>query len=106
MIKKIFILLCFVLVSNCSLPNSAFLGPVFTGVKTGNIYQTSLSFGSGKIINDIKFKNSLNNFSDKKIINNPALPDIPFVEIDPVIQFAYKIDYVEISDVNEPEPLP
>ena len=77
---------------------SAFLGPVYTGAKTGSIYQSSLSFSSGKVINHIKTNkiikitelNSNDSSTDKK----------------PDILLAYKIDKIEFSDVIEPEPLP
>ena len=37
----------------------AFLGPIFTGAKTGSISQASLSYSSGKLIEEIDLKNSL-----------------------------------------------
>ena len=46
--------MCFFLIVNCAIPNSAFLGPVYTGVKTGSVYQTSLSYSSSKIFQKIK----------------------------------------------------
>ena len=41
------------MVNNCATTSSAFLGPIFTGAKTGSIYQASLSYSTGKIINEI-----------------------------------------------------
>ena len=105
--KKIYYLFCFFLFSNCSLPSSAFLGPVYTGVKTGSIYQTSLSYSSGKVINSLGVTNSINQLNiNNNFIKNPILPDIPYIEIDPKILNNYKVDYIEISSVIEPEPLP
>ena len=97
--KYIFILTLFFL-SNCAAPSSvSLLGPIFTASKTGNLYQSSLSFGSSKILNDFK--------SDKIYINqNPSLPDIPYVNKNPKILIAYYVDKIEITEVNEPEPLP
>ena len=49
------------ILSNCSAPTSAFLGPIFTGAKTGSIYQASLSYGTNRIIDKIKEENQANN---------------------------------------------
>ena len=56
MIKKFLIFGFLICLANCSAPGSAFFGPTFTGVKTGSVYQTSVSYGSGKIMNTIKEK--------------------------------------------------
>ena len=106
--KYIFIFLLFLL-SSCSAPGSAFLGPIFTGAKTGGISQASLSYSSGKLIEEIDLKNSLKNFNTlnkKENKPNPILPDVPYTEKDPVILLSYKIKKIEISEVTEPEPLP
>ena len=58
--KKIFYLLCFFLLSNCATSGTAFLGPIFTGAKTGSVYQASLSYGSGKIIRNLNFSDVFN----------------------------------------------
>ena len=50
MFKKIFYLLCLLSLSNCSAPGTAFLGPIFTGAKTGSIYQTGFSYGTSHVI--------------------------------------------------------
>ena len=54
MIKKNFLFISLILLTNCTTPTSALLGPIFTGAKTGSVYQASLSYSSGKIINEIK----------------------------------------------------
>ena len=46
--------LTLLILSNCSTPGTALLGPVFTGAKTGSIYQASLSYGTGKVMNKLK----------------------------------------------------
>ena len=51
MFKKIFIIFTLFLLNNCV--GSALLGPVFTAAKTGSIYQASLSYSTGKIMNEI-----------------------------------------------------
>ena len=95
-----FLIIALSFLSSCSAPsNVSLLGPIFTASKTGNLYQSSLSFGSSKILNDFK--------SDKIYINqNPSLPDIPYVNKNPKILIAYYVDKIEITEVNEPEPLP
>ena len=105
MFKKKFYLIYFFLLSNCSIPNSAFLGPIYTGAKTGSVYQASLSYGSNKLVNQIKVKDQ-EIFKVKSKKKNPILPDIPFVDEDPIILMAYKVHDIKISDVIEPEPLP
>ena len=90
--------------SNCATSGSALLGPILTGAKTGSIYQTSLSFGSNKIIG--KLREDKNNEKQIKISNNNNLPDIPYIDKDPTILLAYAVDHVELSEVFEPEPLP
>ena len=106
--KNIFIFSLFLL-SNCSAPGTAFLGPIFTGAKTGSISQASLSYSSGKLIEEINLKNSLKRLNnvDKKVNKlNRILPDVTYTEKDPVILLSYKIKKIEISEVAEPEPLP
>ena len=56
MIKRLFIFGFLICLANCTAPGSAFLGPTFTGVKTGSVYQTSLSYGSGKAVDTLKVK--------------------------------------------------
>ena len=94
--------------SNCTMSGTAFLGPVFTGVRTGSVYQSSLSYGSNKIINHIKFKEQIRNVEKKKSLeNNKSSPlKISFVDKYPVILIAYKVDKIEFSEVSEPEALP
>ena len=54
MSKKLLFFVLFVFLCGCAAPSTTFLGPTFTGVKTGSVYQTSLSYGSGKIVNSLK----------------------------------------------------
>ena len=54
MIKKIFIFISLMFLSNCATSPSALLGPIFTGAKTGSVYQASLSYGSNRIISKIR----------------------------------------------------
>ena len=96
--KKFLYFFCLILLSNCTMSGSAFLGPVYTGAKTGSIYQSSLSFSSGKVMNHIK----TNKIIKLTELNNNDSPTVR----KPDILLAYKIDKIEFSDVIEPEPLP
>ena len=108
MLKRSLYFFFLIFLSNCTMSGTAFLGPAFTGVKTGSVYQTSLSYGSNKIINHIKFKEKIRNTEIKKTLRKiTAIPrKIYFVEKDPFILTAYKVDKVEFSEVSVPEPLP
>ncbi len=99
MSKNLFYLLCFFLLSNCVANSSALLGPVITGARTGSVYQATLSYGSGKIMNEFS---KISKFS--RSISFPR--NTTYVDKEPVILFSYAVDNIEISDVLEPEPLP
>ena len=79
------------------------MGPIFTGAKTGSIYQASLSYGTGKIVNDMVSTEI--SIVDKKKLNK-SLSKIPFTENNPIIVSYYKVDNVKFIEVIEPEPLP
>jgi len=102
MLKKILPFLCLMLLSNCASTTSAFLGPIFTGAKTGSIYQASLSYGSNRLISELKKSNISNNPSKSKFINSKLSTG----DRNPLILLAYKVDKVQVSNVLEPEPLP
>lgn len=102
MFKNLFIIVCILLLSNCTTPTSAFLGPIFTGAKTGSVYQASLSYGSNRIIDKVRKVKKLNNFHEK----NSLTSDSSTNDGNPIILIAYKVSKIEISDVIEPEPLP
>ena len=101
MIKKIFYLSLLIFLSNCSAPGTAFLGPIFTGAKTGSVYQASLSYGSNRIINKMR-EVKQNNFQEMNSLNSDLSTD----DRNPLVLVAYKVSKIEISDVIEPEPLP
>ena len=106
MFKKFFLVFVLFLLNNCVNPGSVLLGPVFTAAKTGSIYQASLSYSTGKIMNEI---NSHKNKEDNDYIyqkKNTILPDIPYVEKDPIIITNYKVSLITFSEIIEPEPLP
>ena len=101
MFKNLFISSCILLLSNCTTPTSAFLGPIFTGAKTGSVYQASLSYGSNRIIDKMR-EVKHNNFQEM----NSLTSDLSTNDRNPIILIAYKVSNIEISDVIEPEPLP
>lgn len=102
MLKRILIFIFILSLSNCSAPGSAFLGPIFTGAKSGSIYQASLSYGSNVIISDLKLKDTLKKIKDQKKIFNKSI----YQDQVPTIIAAHKVDIIDISEVVEPEPLP
>ena len=102
MLKIIFILVSALFLSNCAAPTSALLGPIFTGAKTGSVYQASLSYGTNRIVDKIRKGDQDNNLD--KISN--FLPKLSSEDRKPFVLLAYKVSKVEISDVIEPEPLP
>ena len=92
--------------NNCATSGSAFLGPVFTGAKTGSIYQASLSYGTGKIMNELMPSEVLL-INDVKLTKlDKPLPYISVNNQSPIIISYYKVDSVKFSEVIEPEPLP
>ena len=108
MYKFFLTLLCFFYITGCATSGTALLGPMITGAKSGSVYQTSLSYSSGKIIENLKSDTSTYKSQSKKtyINRNPILPDVPYIDKDPKILLTYKVNNVKISSVIEPEPLP
>jgi len=102
MIKKNFLFISLILLTNCTTPTSALLGPIFTGAKTGSVYQASLSYSSGKIINEIKKFNKEQDLTRINFVTH----DKSTSNSNPVILLTFAVDKIEISDVVEPEPLP
>ena len=106
MIRNFYLLLLFFLVFNCAAnPGTALLGPVITGVKSGSIYQTSLSYSSNKVLENIKTELRVRkeNFSQKKTNLFKKIQD----DLEkPSILLTLKIKNIEVSEVTEPEPLP
>ena len=105
----VFILFLFLL-NSCATSSTALLGPIFTGAKTGSIYQASLSYSTNKIMDSFITTEiyNLNMINDINFFNksNRSLPDIPYTEKNPKILTSYKVDIIKFSEVIEPEPLP
>jgi len=100
MIKKILLLSVLLLLNNCVTSSTALLGPIFTGAKTGSVYQASLSYGSGKLIKQLS-DNEI--FSEKNIQENNIFLD---TKTEPKILLSYKVDKIIFSEVLEIEHLP
>ena len=100
-LKKIYVFTCLILLSGC-VSSTAFLGPIFTGAKTGSVYQASISYGGNKFIN--KAMKIQKNESFKKLLDKDYDKTIEYQE--PTILLTYVVDNIEISEVFEPEPLP
>ena len=102
--KKFLNLIIFLFLTNCTISGSAFLGPTFTGVKTGSIYQTSLSYGSGKVLGDIRSKvREINELKREKFEN---LQSLISKQIKTTKLIAQKTHNIEITEIFEEEPLP
>ena len=68
MIKKYLALLMIVLLTSCSAPGSALLGPVFTGATTKSVAQASLSFGTNQMIRKVHETAKKSKAEVKKIV--------------------------------------
>ncbi len=108
MLKNLIIFFFLLLLTNCGITGSSLLGPTYTGIKTGSVYQTSLSYSSGKLMKQIRSKKIIEQSQIEKMLlkKKTVVLNVPFSKKDPVILLAYKVDNIEISDVIEPEPLP
>ena len=53
MFRNLIIILALLLLNNCATSGSALLGPIFTGAKTGSIYQASISYSTGRLMNEL-----------------------------------------------------
>ena len=100
MLKKLIFIFTLLFLNNCATPGSALLGPIFTGAKTGSIYQASISYSTGKIVNELLPSENFFQNNEKK--NN----EFTFNNNNPVIVSSYKVDRIYYSEVIEEEPLP
>jgi len=91
MFKNLIFVLALLLLNNCATSGSALLGPIFTGAKTGNIYQASISYSTGKLMNELVPTEIFYQKNEQQ---------------DPIIISSYKVENISYSDVIEEEPLP
>ena len=96
MIKKIFIFISLMFLSNCATSPSALLGPIFTGAKTGSVYQASLSYGSNRIISKIREFDQ--NQSLNKDYNNL---NISTFNRNPIIVSDYEIPHIHSIKITD-----
>ena len=101
--RKLILVILLLFLNNCATPGSALLGPIITGAKTGSIYQASISYSSGRIINELV---SSEISSKKKGTDlNKILPEKNEMQ-NPIIISSYKVIEITFSEVMEEEPLP
>ncbi len=91
MLRNLIIILALLLLNNCATSGSALLGPIFTGAKTGSIYQASISYSTGKLMNELVPNEIFYQKNEQQ---------------DPIIISSYKVENINFSDVIEEEPLP
>ena len=91
MSRNLIIILALLLLNNCATSGSALLGPIFTGAKTGSIYQASISYSTGKLMNELVSNEIFYQKNEQQ---------------DPIIISSYKVENINFSDVIEEEPLP
>ena len=102
MFKKIFLFLSLFFLSNCVTSPTALLGPIFTGAKTGSVYQASISYSTNKIMNEFIEFDIAQTFNNK----NSKDFNISTFARNPVIINAHEIEKVEFVEIVEEEPLP
>ena len=96
MIKKIFIFISLLSLSNCVTSPNALLGPIFTGAKTGSVYQASLSYGSNRIISKIR------EFDQKQSLNeNYNNLNISTFNRNSIIVSDYEIPHIHSIKIND-----
>ena len=101
--RKLILVILLLFLNNCATPGSALLGPIITGAKTGSIYQASISYSSGRIINELV---SSEISSKKKDIDlYKILPEKNEMQ-NPIIISSYRVIEITFSEVMEEEPLP
>ena len=101
--RKLILVILLLFLNNCATSGSALLGPIITGAKTGSIYQASISYSSGRVINELV---SSEISSKKKGIGlNKILPEKNEMQ-NPIIISSYKVIEITFSEVMEEEPLP
>ena len=101
MVKNLLSISLLLFLYNCASPGTAFLGPVITGAKTGSVYQASISYSSGKVINVLKAASEdmlAKEKSDKLMDTNTT--------IQPPVLVAILTPTIEVNDIFEEEPLP
>ncbi len=101
MIKIYFSILLLLLLSNCSAPTASLFGPILTGARTGSIYQASISYGTNKIVKEVReFNNKKLNNINTLFVHETAKMKMP--EIFSTFKFAKVIDSQTVEDQHLP----
>ena len=66
MLDRFHFIFFFLFLIQCAGPQTAVLGPVLTGAKTGSIYQTSLSYGSNRIMDELEAEGVISEYVGEK----------------------------------------
>ncbi len=101
--NKKLIIITLLFLNSCAASGSALLGPMITGARTGSIYQASISFSTGKIMNELV--SSKISTKKKEIDKSQILPKKDEIQ-NPIIISSYRVIDVTFSEVMEEEPLP
>ena len=67
---KFFLIMSLLILSNCSSVTFSLLGPIFTGARTGSVAQASLSYGTNKLVHDVKKKKRENSSKISMILSD------------------------------------
>lgn len=68
MIKKYILLILTILLTNCSAPGTALLGPIFTGATTQSVGRATLSYGTNHIVKKVHLNSKINKDKSNKIV--------------------------------------
>ena len=101
--RKLIIVILLFFLNSCATPGSALLGPIITGLKSGSIYQASISYSTGRIMNEIV--SSEISSKKKDIDTSKILPKKNEMQ-NPIIISSHKVIDIILSEVTEEEHLP
>ena len=101
--RKLIISISLLFLNGCASTGTALLGPIITGAKTGSIYQASISYSTGKIMNELVSSKVSPN---EKSINISKILSKKNEIQKPIIISSYKVIDITFSEVMEEEPLP
>jgi len=101
--RKLIIVIYLLFLNSCATPGSALLGPIITGAKTGSIYHASISYSTGRIMNELV--SSEIPLKKKDVGLYKILPEKNEIQ-NPIIISSYKVIDITFSEVMEEEPLP
>ena len=68
MIKKYILFILIILLTNCSAPGTAILGPIFTGATTQSVGRATLSYGTNHIVKKVHLNSKINKDKSNKVV--------------------------------------